>query len=180
VLLVAATLLILLTGAHALSYFLRVSVDRAQTELAASAGVVAGLSRAEHDLERTASHVAVARELVKRRSGVAVVLDDVGRVVPSGVWLTELGVEAQERQTLSLTGLAFDEAEVSRLVRSLEGLPRIAALQMTYMQRLSEAESERASGATIWPLVRFELTASVSSFEPNQGARRNQLVEDAP
>ena len=124
------------------------AVDR---ELAGFADVRARRDAAERRSAALARRVALAEALHAARGAPAGVLDGVSRVLPDGVWLTEL---RQQESGVAIEGRAARMADVSDLVDGLESSGRFVPPVEIVESRLEA----HASGG----VVGFELRVGLS------------------
>ena len=123
----------------------------ADRELAGFAGVRARRDAAERQSAALARRVALAEALQAARGASVRTLDGVSRVLPGGVWLTEL---RQQGRDVAIEGRAAGMAGVSDLVDGLESSGHFVPPVEIVESRLEA----HASG----DVVRFELRVALS------------------
>lgn len=155
-------ILVLLLAATLATVFLGREVAHTEAQVAARAEVLEALQEARARRDRLERDVGTARDLVGQRTAVARVLEDVGRSVPEGVWLTRLSVvtPTEGPAELAVQGLALDNEAVAAYLASLERLAVLGPVEMTYSERVSVEEARRRY-AQEWPLVAFGFAAVV-------------------
>ena len=124
-------------------------------ELAGLAGISAQRDAAERRIADLAGRVALTESLRAAQGATARMLDRIGRVLPDGVWLTEL---RRQGDALAMEGRATGMTGLSDLVAGLES--------SGYVAPPVEIVESRLEGNAAGEMVIFELRMRVSPPSP--------------
>ena len=117
------------------------------------------VERARAQTRAVRDRLAASRDLVRRRTRTATVLDRVGASVPDGVWLTAVESNPRDGRTrpVRISGYARSGREVTRLLSGLEGQKAFHDVQLRLSRRQSAETIERAVGHDVGAQVAFDV-----------------------
>jgi len=152
----AVVMVALVTGFTVHSVFVG-KVETRQTKVAENAaemkrleGIIGEVNQLEKQTERLKNQLAVIDKLEKGKRGPVRVLDNMSESIPKRVWITSFREQAG---TLSLTGSAVDNADISEFMRALQRTPYFTDVNLKFTQ------ADLKDGATVY---NFEIGCKVN------------------
>lgn len=152
----AVVMVALVTGFTVHSVFVG-KVETRQTKVAENAaemkrleGIIGEVNQLEKQTERLKNQLAVIDKLEKGKRGPVRVLDNMSESIPKRVWITSF---REQGGTLSLTGSAVDNADISEFMRALQRTPYFTDVNLKFTQ------ADLKDGATVY---NFEIGCKVN------------------
>ncbi len=131
-------------------------VEERETKLAANEAeikrlqtIIGEVNELDKQKNRLLNQLAVIDKLEKGKRGPVRVLDELSNSIPKRVWITSF---REQGGTLSLTGAAVDNADISEFMRAMQKQPYFSDIQLKFTQ------ADLKDGATVY---NFEIGCKV-------------------
>jgi len=132
-------------------------VEKRQGTVATNAGeikrlqtIIGEVNELDKQKQRLLNQLAVIDKLEKGKRGPVRVLDEMSSSIPKRVWITSF---REQGGTLSLTGSAIDNADISEFMRALQKTPYFTDINLKFTQ------ADLKDGATVY---NFEIGCKVN------------------
>lgn len=132
-------------------------VEKRQATVATNAGeikrlqtIIGEVNELDKQKQRLLNQLAVIDKLEKGKRGPVRVLDEMSSSIPKRVWITSF---REQGGTLSLTGSAIDNADISEFMRALQKTPYFTDINLKFTQ------ADLKDGATVY---NFEIGCKVN------------------
>jgi type IV pilus assembly protein PilN len=152
----AAVLVALFVAASVHAYFTSVVADQekkiaeADEEIKRLQKIIGEVNELDKQKQRLLAQLAVIDKLEKGKRGPVHVLDDLSTNIPKRVWINRF---TENGGSLSMTGAALENADISEFMRSLQKSPYFGDVQLKFTQ------SDVRDGVAIYT---FEVTCQVN------------------
>ena len=121
-----------------------------QTEIKRLEKIIGEVKDLEKQREKLKNQLGVIEKLERGKAGPVKVLDELSGSIPKRVWITGF---REQGGSLSLSGTAMDNADISEFMRALQKSPRFQDIQLKF------AQSDARDGVTIY---NFEIGCRVN------------------
>ena len=111
--------------------------------------IIGEVNELDKQKNRLLNQLAVIDKLEKGKRGPVRVLDELSNSIPKRVWINSFREQAG---TLSLTGAAIDNADISEFMRAMQKQPYFSEIQLKFTQ------ADLKDGATVY---NFEINCKV-------------------
>jgi len=111
--------------------------------------IIGEVNELDKQKNRLLNQLAVIDKLEKGKRGPVRVLDELSNSIPKRVWITSF---REQGGTLSLTGAAVDNADISEFMRAMQKQPYFSDIQLKFTQ------ADLKDGATVY---NFEIGCKV-------------------
>jgi type IV pilus assembly protein PilN len=132
-------------------------VEKRQATVATNTGeikrlqtIIGEVNELDKQKQRLLNQLAVIDKLEKGKRGPVRVLDEMSSSIPKRVWITSF---REQGGTLSLTGSAIDNADISEFMRALQKTPYFTDINLKFTQ------ADLKDGATVY---NFEIGCKVN------------------
>lgn len=144
-----------------------------EAELAMLADQVARIEQVHASVQQLAEDITQAERLVVERTGVAGILERVGRVISEGLWLETLRLEESTPGTsqLTLTGAAFEKSNIATYLDSLEQAPFARNVRLLFSESVRAGALYKQAIMQDRSLARFEIQLDLRSLSHAVEAR---------
>lgn len=173
VLALAAVILVGLLVVTGASMVVQSRLQAAEAQAVQMQEQTAAVDQARAGVKSLQDRLAASRDLVRRRTRTATVLDRIGAAVPEGVWLSAVDGGPREGRVrpVRLSGYARSGRDVTRLLSGLEAQDSFRDVQLRLSQQQSAETMERAVGRNVGAQVAFDVRLQYTRGGPGASSR---------
>jgi Tfp pilus assembly protein PilN len=150
-------LMVMLLVVTLISGYLDYEQAKTDEQLSLYAEQVAEIDQARSNLELLETSVRQAEHLVLERTGVAQILEAIGRATPEEVWLDALDFETTDVHEVTLNGFSYYESGLNTFLTRLEQWPSARQVQLVV--------SETQQAGILFRKTNLRTDRSISQFE---------------